>query len=94
MILKLALVLLSGPFFAPKINNNLNSYNSTMDTPIFIGHGQVKNHRYVFIDDDMAMVTSHDYNTDQWQFRQTSEHTSNVGLAMLFRKCRKKIKLF
>jgi hypothetical protein len=69
----------SGPFFAAKINNNLNTYKSSMDTPIFIGHGQVKHKPYKFIDENMAMVTSHDYNTDQWQFRQTAQHTSNVG---------------
>lgn len=69
----------SGPFFAAKIPQNLNSYTSTMDTPIFIGHGQVKHKPYRFIDENMAMVTSHDYNTDQWQFRQTAQHTSNVG---------------
>ena len=74
----------SGPFFAAKINNNLNTYKSSMDTPIFIGHGQVKHKPYKFIDENMAMVTSHDYNTDQWQFRQTAEHTSNVGAVRMY----------
>jgi hypothetical protein len=74
----------SGPFFAAKINNNLNTYKSSMDTPIFIGHGQVKHKPYRFIDENMAMVTSHDYNTDQWQFRQTAEHTSNVGAVRMY----------
>lgn len=73
----------SGPFFAAKIPNNLNTYKSSMDTPIFIGHGQVRTKKHIFIDDNMAMVTSHDYNTDQWQFRQTAQHTSNVGVVRM-----------
>lgn len=73
----------SGPFFAGKIDANLNTFKSTKDTPMFIGHGQVIHKKCQFINEDMAMVTSHDFNTDQWQYRQTTQHTSNVGLVRM-----------
>lgn len=73
----------SGPFFAGRIDQNLNTFVSTKDTPMYIGHGQVIHRKCLSIDENMAMVTSHEYNTDQWQYRQTPEHRSNVGLVRL-----------